>query len=62
MSRLFWLGAIPVVLAIGGVVIADRVTPFIFGMPFFMAWVVGSVLITSLVMWIVYLLDPANKP
>ena len=62
MSRLIWLGAIPVVLAIGGVVIADRVTPFIFGMPFFMAWVVGSVLITSLVMWIVYLLDPANKP
>jgi len=62
MSRLFWLAAIPVVLAIGGVVIANRVTPFIFGMPFFMAWVVGSVLITSLVMWMVYLLDPANKP
>jgi len=62
MSRLFWLAAIPVVLAIGGVAIANRVTPFIFGMPFFMAWVVGSVLITSLVMWMVYLLDPANKP
>lgn len=61
MSRLFWLAAIPVVLAIGGVVIANRVTPFIFGMPFFMAWVVGSVLVTSLVMWIIYRLDPANK-
>jgi len=62
MSRLSWLAAIPVLLAIGGVVVANRVTPFILGMPFFMAWVVGSVLATSLVMWIVYLLDPANKP
>lgn len=61
MSRLLWLAAIPVLLAIGGVVVANRVTPFIFGMPFFMAWVVGSVLITSLVMWIIYQLDPANK-
>lgn len=61
MSRLIWLAAIPVLLAIGGVVVANRVTPYIFGMPFFMAWVVGSVLVTSLVMWIIYRLDPANK-
>jgi len=61
MSRLNWLAVIPVSLAFGGVVVANRVTPFILGLPFFMAWVVGTVLITSLVMWIIYSLDPANK-
>jgi len=61
MSRLNWLAVIPVLLAFGGVVVANRVTPFILGLPFFMAWVVGTVLITSLVMWIIYSLDPANK-
>lgn len=61
MSRLIWLAAIPVLLAIGSFTVANRVAPFILGMPFFMAWVVGSVLITSLVMWVIYLLDPANE-
>ncbi len=61
MSRLYWLASIPVLLAFGGAVVANRVTPFVLGMPFFMAWVVGTVLITSFVMWIIYLLDPVNK-
>ncbi len=62
MPRSTWLVLIPVLLALGGVLVANRVTPFILGLPFFMAWVVGTVLITSLVMWVIYSLDPANKP
>lgn len=61
MVHFSWLAVIPVALAFGGIFVANRVTPFLFGLPFYMAWVVGTVLITSLVMWIIYKLDPANK-
>lgn len=61
MPNFTWLAAIPVLAALGSVWFGDRVTPFIFGIPFFMAWVIGFVLITSLVMWAIYVLDPKNK-
>jgi hypothetical protein len=61
MRSLKWFAAIPVLLNLAGVLYANRVTPFVFGLPFLLAWVVGSVVATSLVMWLVYRLDPANR-
>ena len=61
MPRHAWLGLIPVVLNLIGVLIANHVPPLVFGIPFFLAWVVGCVVVTALVMGIVYRNDPANR-
>ncbi|WP_067065375.1 DUF3311 domain-containing protein [Roseateles chitosanitabidus] len=56
-----WLALLPVAHAVLGVLIADRVRPFIAGLPFFMAWILSGTLLCSVVMAIVYRLDPANR-
>lgn len=53
--RLLALG--PVLAILGAPWIANRVEPRIFGLPFLLAWIVGAVLATSVVMWIVSRLD-----
>lgn len=57
---LYWLALIPVAHAVLGVLVADRVRPFIAGLPFFMAWVLSGTLLCTVVMAIVYRLDPVN--
>jgi len=46
---------------LGGVIFADRVEPFVFGMPLLFFWIVAWAVLTSATMAVVYLLDPANK-
>jgi len=46
---------------LGGVIFANRVEPFVLGMPFILFWIVLWVVLTSVIMAIVYQLDPANK-
>ena len=41
--------------------IANRIEPRIAGMPFLLAWIVGCVLCTSLVMWVVLERDQAYE-
>ncbi len=55
------LGLLPFLHATLGLVVANRVKPFVFGLPFFMAWIIGGVLLSALVMACVYRLDPANR-
>ena len=55
------LGAIPFVGILGGIFLADRVTPYILGMPFILFWAVLWVVASSAVMAVVYRLDPANR-
>jgi hypothetical protein len=45
---------------LGGVPLANRVEPYVFGLPFLLFWIVLWVVITSLVMGIVYSLDRAT--
>lgn len=40
---------------------ANKVTPYLFGMPFILAYVVIWALLTSVLMAIVYVLDKENK-
>lgn len=56
-----WLATLPFLLSLAGVLFANRVQPFVFGLPLFLAWTIGCVLATSLVMWLVFRLDPANR-
>ncbi|HYP72379.1 MAG TPA: DUF3311 domain-containing protein [Variovorax sp.] len=56
-----WLMAIPILLNLCGVLVANRVTPFVCGLPFLVAWTVGAALATAAVMWLVFRLDPANR-
>ena len=44
---------------LGGVPFANRVHPFVFGLPFLLAWIVLWVVVTSLVMALIFVLDTA---
>lgn len=52
-----WLALLPTVAVVVGVPFADRVRTQVAGLPFLLAWIVGCVLLTSVVMAIVNALD-----
>jgi len=52
-----WLAAIPGLLILLGVPFANHVRTRVLGVPFLLAWIVGCVLLTSLVMAVVGRLD-----
>ena len=52
-----WLATLPGLLILLGVPFANRVHALVLGMPFLLAWIVGCVLLTSLVMASVGRLD-----
>jgi hypothetical protein len=58
---IYVLAALPFLGILGGIVFANRVEPFVLGMPFILFWIVLWVVLTSGIMAIVYHLDPANK-
>ncbi len=60
MKGIGWLAILPFIGMFAGPVFHNSVTPFIFGMPFILAWIVIWVLISSAVMAIIYRLDPAG--
>ncbi|MDQ6857300.1 MAG: DUF3311 domain-containing protein, partial [Candidatus Dormibacteraeota bacterium] len=53
--------ALPFVGILGGAGFANRVEPFVLGLPFLMAWIVAWVVASSGIMAIVYALDPTNR-
>lgn len=57
----YLLGALPFLGFFGGIFFANRVEPYVFGMPFIMFWVVLWVVLTSGIMGLIYLLDPVNR-
>ncbi len=59
MKGIGWLAVVPFIGMFAGPVLHNSVTPFIFGMPFILAWIVLWVLISSAVMAVIYKLDPA---
>jgi hypothetical protein len=40
----------------------NRVTPFLFGLPFLLSWMALSLAMTSVVMYVVYRFDLRNAP
>ncbi len=61
MKLIHLLAALPFIGILGGISFANRVEPYVLGMPFILFWIVLWVVLTSVIMGIVYLLDPANK-
>ncbi|MFE3649172.1 DUF3311 domain-containing protein [Streptomyces sp. NPDC059101] len=60
MKPLYALGTIPFLGILGGVFFANRVTPYVLGMPFILFWLVMWVVLISATMTAIYRLDPAN--
>ena len=61
MKLIHVLAALPFLGILVGVTFANRVEPFVLGMPFILFWIVAWVLLTSVIMAIVYRLDPTNR-
>lgn len=55
-----WLALLPVIGMLGGVPFANRVEPYVLGLPFLLFWIVLWVVITSVVMGVIYALDRAT--
>ncbi|WP_066072502.1 DUF3311 domain-containing protein [Neobacillus soli] len=41
--------------------LANRIEPYVLGLPFLLFWIVLWMILSSVVLFIVYKLDPANK-
>ena len=51
------LALLPTIGLLGGIPFANRVEPFVLGLPFFLFWIVAWVVATSAIMGIVWALD-----
>ena len=54
-----WLAAVPPVALLGGVPFANRIEPYVLGLPFLLFWVVLWVVLTGPVMGLIYAVDAA---
>ncbi|MDR4434655.1 DUF3311 domain-containing protein [Bacillus tequilensis] len=61
MKLIHILAALPFIGILLGTPFANKVTPYVFGMPFILAYIVIWALLTSALMAIVYVLDNENK-
>ncbi|MBB3868640.1 DUF3311 domain-containing protein [Geobacillus sp. NFOSA3] len=58
MKGIRWLMVLPFLGILGGIPFANKVTPYVLGMPFILFWLVAWVILTSAIMAIVYRFDP----
>jgi uncharacterized protein DUF3311 len=61
MRPVYLLAVLPFLGLLGGIPFANRVTPFVLGLPFILFWIVLWVVISSLIMWVIYSMDPRNR-
>lgn len=61
MSLIRLLAVLPFLGILGGVIFLNRVTPFVFGLPLILAWLVLWILLTAAIMAVIYVVDPANR-
>ncbi|MEU6444911.1 DUF3311 domain-containing protein [Streptomyces sp. NPDC047046] len=60
-----WLLLVPALLYVLAPLVANRVEPRVFGLPFLWAWVIGATILSPLLIWLTARLDPvyrANAP
>lgn len=56
-----WLALLPTIGLLGGVPFANRVQPYVLGLPFFLFWIVGWVVATSAIMALILTLDQRRE-
>lgn len=61
MKAIHWLALIPFIWLLGGVPFANKVQPYVFGLPFILFYIVSGVVVASGVMGLIYKLDPENQ-
>jgi Protein of unknown function (DUF3311) len=61
MRPVYLLAVLPFLGLLGGIPFANRVTPFVLGLPFILFWIVLWVVLTSVIMWVIYSTDPRNR-
>ncbi|MFM1651877.1 DUF3311 domain-containing protein [Brevibacillus sp. B_LB10_24] len=61
MKVIHVLALLPFIGILGCITLVNKVTPYVLGMPFLLFWIVLWTVLTSLIMFIVYRLDPANR-
>ena len=57
MKLIHGLSALPFIGILGGIFFANRVEPYVLGLPFALFWITLWVVLTALIMAIVYRLD-----
>jgi len=57
MRPFHWLAVIPPVALLAGIPFANRVEPYVLGLPFLLFWIVLWVVLTSVTMGVILLLD-----
>jgi hypothetical protein len=62
MKKIYLLGLLPPSLNVVGAVLSTRPHDVILGIPAMLFWVVGCVVVTSIVMRFIYILDKLVKP
>jgi xanthosine utilization system XapX-like protein len=55
------LAVLPFIGILLGVPFVNRVEPLVLGMPLVLAWIVAWVVLSSIIMAIIYWLDPTNR-
>ncbi|VVD97821.1 DUF3311 domain-containing protein [Pandoraea fibrosis] len=60
MRPVYLLALLPVLAVLVGPFFVNRVTPYILGMPFLLAWLSGALVMTSVVMAIIFYADKAR--
>ncbi|WP_428537465.1 DUF3311 domain-containing protein [Rhodopila sp.] len=61
MGFLKYLAVLPFLGILVGVPLLNRVEPLVLGMPLILTWIVYWIVLTSVIMAIIYLFDPANR-
>jgi hypothetical protein len=61
MSSIRLLALLPFLAILVGPFFVNRVTPYIFGMPFLLAWLVAWIVLTAASMAVIFRLDPENR-
>ena len=56
-----WLGIIPFVAMVLAAPLVNRVEPRIFGMPFFLGWLVIWTVLSSVLLFIVYVVERRQR-
>jgi hypothetical protein len=52
-----WLAVVPAIGMLGGIPFANRVEPYVMGLPFLLFWIVAWVVATSAITAVIYALD-----
>ncbi|WP_110926446.1 DUF3311 domain-containing protein [Bacillus massiliglaciei] len=61
MRILYILSLVPFIGILGFLPFVNKVEPYVLGMPFYMFWMAMWVVLTSVILGVMYKLDPRNR-